>query len=347
MTALLTFLFLALGVSFVCSLLESVLLSVTHAHIAVLKRDGKRSGDILRNMKRNINHPLAAILTLNTVANTVGAAGVGAQAYLLFGSQWVGYFSAALTVLILVFSEIIPKTLGAVFWKRLSSPAAYTLKGMIFVLYPVVAILEKISSFISRHGQGAKITRDELLVLADIGYTDGILSKNEATILRNLLLMTELRAEDIMTPRSVVMAFDKASTVGEVIDDKTPLAFSRIPVYDDTMDNITGIALKTELMESYYTEKRDITVGEIAKPVFAVPESRSISGLFDDFINRGEHIFIVVDEYGGVAGIVTLEDAVETLLGVEIVDELDTVEDMREYALEIWRTRRGRYTTPL
>ena len=345
MTALLTYLFLALSVSFVCSLLESVLLSVTHAHIAVLKREGKRSSDILRDLKRNINHPLAAILTLNTVANTVGAAGVGAQAFLLFGSEWVAYFSAALTVMILVFSEIIPKTLGAVFWKRLSSPAAYALKGMIIVLYPVVAVLEKISSFISRRGQSAKVTRDELLVLADIGHTDGILSKNEATILRNLLLMTELRAEDIMTPRSVVLAFDKESTVGEVIDDNGTLRFSRIPVYDDTMDNITGIILKAELMESYYNGQRDIAVGDIAKPVFAVPESRTISGLFDDFFNRGEHIFIVVDEYGGVAGIVTLEDAVETLLGVEIVDELDTVEDMREYALEIWRKRRGRDST--
>lgn len=340
MAVLFIYLISALVISFICSLLESVLLSVTHTHIALQIKKGGKSGFMLRDMKKNINHPLAAILTLNTIANTVGAAGVGAQAFLLFGKEWVAIVSGMLTVLILIFSEIIPKTLGVVYWKRLSPFAAYILKGLIIILYPVVFFLEKISQFIARKGTPAEITREELMVLAELGVSEGILHKKEARILENLLLLREIKTGDILTPRSVILAFQRDRTIHDVVTENSPIQFSRIPVYDNNFDTITGVVLKDELIEAHYTGRENEPVGNLAKPIHAVPESKSIADILDDFITRREHIFIVVDEYGGTAGIVTLEDAVETLLGVEIVDEFDSVDDMRAFALEVWKKRR-------
>ena len=340
MAVLIIYLVFALVTSFICSLLESVLLSVNHTHLALQIKKGSKSGFMLRDMKKNINQSLAAILALNTIANTVGAAGVGAQAFLLFGKEWVAVASGLLTVLILIFSEIIPKTLGTVYWKRLSPFAAYTLKGLIFISYPVVFFLEKISQLIARRGSQSDITREELMVLAELGVSKGILHKKEARILENLLLLREIKTGDILTPRSVILAFQRDRTVHDVVEENTPIQFSRIPVYDDNLDTITGVVLKSELIEAFYTGRENESVGSLVKPIHAVPESKSIADLLDDFINRREHIFMVVDEYGGSAGIVTLEDTVETLLGVEIVDEFDSVDDMQEFALEVWRRRR-------
>ncbi|MCE5251236.1 hemolysin family protein [bacterium] len=340
MAILILYLLIALTVSFICSLLESIMLSVTHAHIAVLIKNGHKSGRLLRTMKKNINHPLATILTLNTVANTVGAAMVGTQAYSLYGVEWAAFVSGILTVLILVFSEIIPKTLGAVYWKTLSPFAAYFLKALMVILYPIVIFLEKISKLISRKGPSARITREELLVLAEIGLREGILEHDEARILENLLLLREIRTGDILTPRSVMLAFQKDQTVGEVVTAHPRIRFSRIPVFGDDIDDITGVVLSRELLEAYYTGREKETIERLTKPIFAIPDSKPIADLIEDFINRREHIFLVVDEYGGTGGIVTLEDAVETLLGVEIVDEHDSVEDMRAHALEQWKKRR-------
>ena len=340
MALLLIILVCTLVVSFLCSFLESIILSVTHTHIAVLIKDEKKSGYYLRDMKKNINHPLAAILTLNTIANTAGAASVAAQAYQLFGREWVALTSGILTVLILIFSEIIPKTLGAVFWKKLSNPAAYMLKGLIMLTLPVVFFFEKISQFIARHGSHYRITREELIVLAELGAREGILEKQEALILENLLLLKEMKTGDVLTPRSVILAVEKNQTVGEVVKTYAPIHFSRIPVYDQNIDAIIGVVLTGEVLEAFYTGKTDEPVERFMKPLHAVPDSKSIADLLNDFITRREHIFLVVDEYGGTAGIVTLEDAVETLLGVEIVDEFDSVADMREYALELWKKRR-------
>ncbi len=345
MTALLIYLIFALFVSFLCSLLESVLLSVTHAYIALLIKDGHRSGQILKEMKKNINHPLSAILTVNTIANVVGAAGVGAQSYRLFGSEWVAITSGILTVLILVCSEIIPKTLGVVYWKKLAPLAVYLLKGLILITYPVVVILEVISHFIARRGHQEKITRDEIKVLAEIGESEGILLEKEARIIKNLLLLSEITTADILTPRSVIFVLQKDQTVDEVIQKQSKIVFSRIPVFGDGLDDITGTVIFKELLEAYYTGGKREKIEKFVHLVFAVPESKSIADLFDEFISRREHIFIVIDEYGGTAGIVTLEDVIETLLGVEIVDEFDSVEDMRKFALEKWKQKRNRRTS--
>ena len=344
MTLLILFLLIALVVSFCCSLLESVILSVSHAYVALLIKEGRRSGHILRKLKKDIDHPLAAILTMNTVANTVGAAGVGAQTFYLFGSRWVALSSAVLTILILVCSEIIPKTIGAAHWKKLAPASAYILQGMIYLLYPVVRILEGISGMISQDANIAHITREEMMVLAEIGEDQGILLHKEARIIQNLLLMTTIRAGDILTPRSVILAFRMDKTVGEVVEEHSPLRFSRIPVFCETRDHIRGMVHRLELIEAYYTGRRDEPLESLLKPIHAIPDSKPIADLLDEFINRREHMFVVVDEYGGTAGIVTLEDAVETLLGVEIMDELDSVEDMQKLALENWRRKnRGRF----
>ncbi len=338
MFALIVYLLFALGVSFICSLLESILLSITHAYTAVLIRDGRKAGKILRHMKQNIDKPLAAILTMNTVANVVGAAGVGAQAYSVFGREWVAAASGTLTVLILVCSEIIPKTLGTVYWKHLAPSAVYVLKAMVFLTYPIVIILEVISSTISRGaGHHTRITRDEIMVLAEIGEREGILHEKEARIIRNLFLLDEIHTGEILTPRSVMFGCQKDRTVKDIIDEYSPIPFSRIPVFGESLDDIIGIARRKELLEAFHSGNTDSTLETFVNPVHVVPETKTIADLLDEFIIRREHVFMVIDEYGGTEGIVTLEDAIETLLGVEIVDEYDTAEDMRELALERWR----------
>ena len=344
MIPLFLFLLLALGISFLCSLLESVILSVSHAYVALLIKEGHKSGYLLNTMKQNIDHPLAAILTMNTVANTVGAAGVGAQTFHLFGSRWMAVASATLTVLILVFSEIIPKTIGAAHWKKIAPSAAYMLRGLILILYPAVRVLEGISGLVSREGAISHITREEMIVLAEIGEDQGILLHKEARIMQNLLLLNTIHAGDILTPRSVLLAFQGDMTVAEIVDEHSPIGFTRIPVYGENRDDVKGVVYRLELMEAYYKGRKDEKLDSLVKPLHAVPESKSIADLLDEFINRREHMFLVVDEYGGTAGIVTLEDAIETLLGVEIMDELDSVEDMQKLALETWRRRnKGRF----
>ncbi len=345
MGVLLLYLFFALIISFFCSLLESVILSVTHAYIALLIKRKHRSGRMLEKMKKNINHSLAAILTLNTIANVVGAAGVGAQSYQLFGKEWVAVASGTLTLLILVCSEIIPKTLGAVYWKKLAPEAAYLIKILAVITFPIVIILEAISRFITRKGHQVKITRDEIKVLAEIGASEGILIEKESRIIKNLLLLNEMRVEDILTPRAVILVFQKDQNVEEVITRNSSIPFSRIPIFNKGLDDIIGFVHQKELLEEYYTGNKSKKLKKLVNPIYAVPESKPIADLLDEFISRREHIFLVIDEYGGTAGIVTLEDAIETLLGVEIVDEFDSVEDMRSLALEKWKSRRKKRTS--
>jgi len=291
-------------------------------------------------MKRKINTPLAAILTFNTIANTVGAAAVGAQAYQVFGSRWTAVVSALLTVMILVFSEVLPKTLGAMHWKKLAPAAAYIITGLIFLAYPMVRLLEALSHRISSHAPSGSISREEIIVLAEAAAHDGVLQKKEAQIIENLLLLSEIRTQDILTPRSVIVALQKDQTVAEAMEMDPPIRVTRIPVYNRGLDDVIGLVLHDRLLEAYYTGEKDAKIETLMGPIHAVPESKPITDLLDEFIERREHLFEVVDEYGGTAGIVTLEDAVETLLGVEIVDEFDSVEDMRAYAVEKWRKRK-------
>ncbi|MFA6471184.1 MAG: hemolysin family protein [Candidatus Latescibacterota bacterium] len=340
MTVLFLYFILSLIIVFCCSFLESVILSVTNSYAVLLMKKGRKSGKILRNMKRRINHPLAAILTFNTIGEIVGAAAVGAQTYHVFGSTWVAFSSAVMTICILFFGELVPKTLGASHWKKAAPFAAYLITFLIYLAYPVVIILELVSRILSHKSTQTPVSREEIIVLAENAASEGVLLKKEARIIENLLLLSEIRTEDILTPRSVIAALQKDMTVSEAMSLKPPIQFTRIPVYNRGLDDVIGLVHRYKLIEVYCLQKGDTTIEELMGPIYAVPESKPIADLLDEFIDRREHLFEVVDEYGGTAGIVTLEDVLETLLGVEIVDEFDSVEDMQAYAIEKWKQRR-------
>ena len=326
------YLFLALGVSILCSVLEAVLLSVPRAHVATMVRQGTRAGIWLEQMKQNIDRPLAAILTLNTVAHTVGAAGVGAQAQRVFGEAWVTGISTVLTLLILVLSEIIPKTLGAVYCKPLASPATTIIQVLIVVSYPFVKLSEAISRIITSRAGSESVSRDEVGSMAEIGLTEGTLLARESHIIRNLLHMEKVRISEIMTPRSVVFMMPGHTTIREAINPLQPLRFARVPLYGSNQDEITGMVHRHDILEVVRRGLTDKTLQELAAPMQAIPELATVTNCLEQFLQRQEQMFLVVDEYGGTAGVVTLEDVLETLLGVEIVDETDITPDMREYA---------------
>jgi len=330
---------LALGVSFLCSMLEASLLSISRPRIALLVEQNRRSGLIFQRMKNNIDRPLAAILTLNTVAHTMGAAGVGAQVLVIFGNEWVAVGSVIITVLILVLSEIIPKTLGAVHANRLADFTALTIQGIILLTYPLVIVLEQISNLFGGAKAG-RLTRDEVRIVADLGEDAGVLERAESRVIRNMLRLRDVKVQDVMTPRTVLFALPQKAAIPDVVRENSPIPFSRIPVYDDSPDRITGVVLKYELLGATNDESAPRTVGELARPVHVVPEMASVGDALDQFIKRREHLFQVVDEFGGTAGIITLEDAMETLLGVEIVDETDKVKDMRQLARAHMERRR-------
>lgn len=322
---------LALGVSFFCSLLEASLLSTTRPQIALLVEQGRRSGSILAQMKEDIDRPLAAILTLNTVAHTMGAAGVGAQVLVIFGDRWVALASVLITILILVLSEIIPKTLGAVHARRLADFTAHSVRALTWLTYPIVAALEVVSrSFGS--AKGTRLSRDEVRIVAELGEEAGALAQAESRVIRNLLRLHEVKVADIMTPRTVVFAAERGTPIRDLLRDHDPIPFTRIPVYDDTLDRVSGVVLKHELLASSREGSAERPLDALARPIHAVPETTPVGRALDQFLARREHLFLAVDEFGGMAGVVTLEDALETLLGAEIIDETDPVADMRDMA---------------
>ena len=342
MNILFFYFFLALGVSFLCSLLESIILSITHSHVAVLAKTGSKSSRLLENMKENINKPLAAILTVNTVANVVGAAGVGAQAMKLFGSEWVAILSGLLTLCILIFSEIIPKTLGTVYWRSLAGPAVYMIRGLIYLTYPFVFLSDYFSKIFTSANHQQKVSRQEVVAMAEMGEDEGSIREKESDIIENLFNLNDVVAEDVMTPRSVIFALQKDSTVGDVVGEHTPIAFSRIPIFDKDMDDILGFIHRYDLVNKQAEDQFHIKMKDILEPIHTVKQEDSIASILDEFVRRRQQIFMVIDEFGTTTGLITLEDAIETLLGVEIVDEHDSVVDMRKLATEKFRSKRGK-----
>ena len=338
------FLILALGVSFLCSLLEAIILSVTWSHIEILSKEDRRSGKRLKELKEDIDVPLAAILTLNTISHTIGAAGVGSE-FNKLGNEWFTVASIILTILILVFSEIIPKTLGAIYWKRLAPSSAYLLDAMIWITWPIVVVLNSFSRKISEGNEDQKeMTREEMIAVAEMGENQGALEKQETQVIKNLLTMDKILAEDVMTPSTVMLTFQRSDKVGKIVDDHSPIPFSRIPIREENLDDIIGVVFRSKIMELYGEGNTDITMEDLISELSTVSPEDSIATLLDEFLKKREHIFLVVDEYGTTQGIITLEDAVETLLGAEIVDESDSVEDMRQLARELWEKRRKRKT---
>lgn len=348
MTLLLLYFGLALAISFLCSLMEAVLLCTSHSYIETLIRDSHWSGSMLRRLKEKVDRPLAAILTINTVANTAGAALVGAQALKVaeemfpasHPGRWVAIVSGVMTICILVFSEIMPKTLGAVYWKRLAPPVSVLISGLIWLVFPIVLVSEKVARLISRNTGPEKVTREEMIASAELTAVAGGLEAQEIQIIRNLLCLNKVRARDVLTPRQVLRAFDQELTIKEVVERHSPLQFSRIPLYGKDLDDITGFVLRYKILGAFSRSEQDKKLASLRQPIFAVPDTKSVGSILEEFVKRREQIFLVVDEYGGTAGIITLEDVIETLLGVEIVDEFDSVADMRKLAMQLGAERR-------
>lgn len=334
MTMLVVYLVLALGVSFVCSLLESVLLSVPMAHVSSLVEKGEPAGKLLAGMKSNLDRPLAAILSMNTIAHTVGAAGVGLESTKLLGDAWIGATSAVLTILILLFSEVVPKSFGAAHARGLAPTAAVTIRWMITGLYPLVVVCEKLSAWMSGRSAHGGMNRDEVRLLAMIGHNAGELDEHEAAMIANVMDLPARRVRDVMTPRTVVDALPADKTVAEVFDADEPPRFARMPVYEDSLDTVIGKVHRYDLVAALQRGEGGTAVRDHMRPVHAVPEVADLAAVLRQFIERHQQLFIVVDEYGGTEGVVTLEDILEEMIGHEIVDETDTVADMRRMASE-------------
>lgn len=337
------YLFIALFFSFLCSIAEAVLLSVSWVHIAQMEDEGQSSGKILRILKEDINKPLVAILTLNTVAHTVGAAGVGAQATIVFGSASLGATSAILTFLILVFSEIIPKTLGASYWKVLSPVTAYSLKFMVWALYPIIKISEFITRKIVNKEQSVSFNRKEFSIMAQLSVEEGQIEQEEATILKNLLLLQDIKIEFAMTPRTVVFYDSQDLRVEEFFHKHKKIRFTRIPVYDKDQDNFVGFVLRTDLLLAQARGNKDIRLSNYLRSMPTLLDVMTLSHAMKEFLHYKAHIALIVNEYGTVRGILTLEDILETLIGREIVDESDKDIDMKKLAKRLWKAKAKRY----
>ena len=334
MGLLIFYITLALGVSFMCSILEAVVLSTPQTYVNILKNEGKRTAEMWAHLKDDDSvRPLTAILTLNTIAHTMGAAGVGSQVQQIWGVEVLTAASAILTLAVLFLSEIIPKTLGAAYWKRLSTPTAYLLTWSTKTLFFLIGPIQMLKSILPS-SKNAMVTRDDVAAMADLGEIEGALEENEETIIHNLLGLREVSVHEEMTPRTVVSAFEMHQSIKEILDDNTILRFSRIPVYDETIDNIRGLVIRSEILMAASRDEWDLQLKDIMKPILKIEQDSTIEQALDVFLTNKQQFALVRDEFGGTSGILTMEDVMETLLGKEIVDELDEVEDMRELARE-------------
>ncbi len=338
MTLLLTYLFIAIGISFLCSVLEAVLLSITPGYVESQLQHKPVRAKALKTVRDNLDQSISSILILNTFAHTMGAAGVGAQAVRVFGAEWESLIAFLLTLAILYFSEIIPKTLGATFWKQLAIPAAIIIQILIKVLFPFVWLSAQLTKTFS-HDDAASISREELTSLARLGAREGALGPQESELMENILQLRGTRTGEILTPRTVVKALEVSQKLGEALAELDGDPFTRLPVYEGDLDTINGLVIKPRLFEAEREGASDETLESFIVPLHAVSEELPVLHLLDTFIKRREHMFLVQDEYGQTAGIVTLEDAVETLLGREIMDESDTIEDMQQLARNKYRER--------
>ncbi len=368
MLLLIFYLLLALCVSFVCSVLEAVLLSTPVSYIEVIKSQVKlavsknglthhlhrrmKSALIFLKAKNGIDRSLSSILSLNTVAHTVGAAGVGAQSAKVFGNAYVGMTSFILTFVILVFSEIFPKSLGTRYWRSLCLPSGHVIRVLVWICYPLVILSEGISWLVTRGKRDPGVSREEVSALVNIGSKEGIFTQEELRGLRSMLDLRNLRVRDIMTPRMVAVTACEEMTLGAFYRGKNYLKYSRIPVYEEeNPDHITGFVLLKHVFEQLAADRFDLKLKSIKRPIFIAVESQKLLSLWNRMQQipesgteeesrqgrkKREQIAMVVDEYGSFVGIVTVEDMVETMLGMEIVDEKDTITDMQQYARQKW-----------
>ena len=342
MILLIFFLLLAILVSFLCSTLESVLMSTTLSYITLRENDGYKPATLMKNYKTEPEKALAAILSLNTIANTVGAAGVGRQAVAVFGEVWFGVVSAIMTLLILVFAEIIPKTIGTTYWKHLMGFTAHTIRILIAILYPFVLLIRWITNRFPEPEEAA-VSREEVIAMANVGEEEGVIEEDENKIIRNVMRLDDVKAYDVMTPRVVASIAPEQMTLKEFYDTDKYDHFSRIPVYADSPEYITGYVLRNDVLEDLAEDHFNKTLKEIKRPLPQFNEEMTVGDIFDQLLKQKSQISIVIDEYGCFQGILTLEDVIETIFGLEIIDENDEVTDMQQYARERWKQRQKRY----
>lgn len=341
MSLLIIYVLIALVFSFLCSIAEAVLLSVTAAYVALLEKKHRPSGAILRELKSDINKPLTAILTLNTVAHTIGAAGAGAQVTLVFGNAYLGIASAILTFLILFLSEIIPKTLGTHHWRSLAPATAYGLKFLVALLYPFVKLTERMTKALTRNPTITGVDRQELAVIAELGVQEGQLAEQESEVLQNLLLLRKIRVTDAMTPRTVVFSLPQSMLLTDFFKNHEQVRFSRIPIHRDEPDHIEGFVLRGDLLLALANGQGNARLASFRREIQVMPKTLTLAQAFNEVLRSRSHIAQVVDEFGSPVGILTLEDIIETLLGLEIIDEGDEAVDMQEQARRLWKHRQS------
>lgn len=334
----------ALLISAMCSVLEATLLSTPMSYITALEMQGKKGAALLKKYKHNTDRPISAILVINTIANTVGASLVGSQAATMasdMGYQHdmtIGIVSAIFTLLVLTFAEILPKTIGSNFWRSLAIPSASVIRVLIIIAFPLVFILEKLTHLISGKSSQVSVSREEVSAMVTVGAEEGVLEKEENKMIQNLLKLDEITAHEIMTPSVVVSMADSSMTLKEFYKTPEYKNFSRIPIYDDdNSDYITGYVLRQTILERLAEDKFNEKLKTLARPILSFTEKESVGNIWEQLLAKKEHISIIIDEYGSLRGIVTLEDVIETMLGFEIVDEKDKVVDMQAYAMAQWK----------
>ena len=332
-----------MGISFICSLLESVLLSTPLSYISMKEEEGDRNAALFMKMKSDPDRPLVAILSLNTIANTLGAAGVGRQATLVFGNEWFGLVSAIMTILILIFSEIVPKSIGTSHWKGMLW-LSRVMKALIIIMFPIVWIIEKLDRAISTDEPDTTVSREEVSAMANIGEEEGEIDNSENKVIQNILKLDDIKAYDVMTPRVVTAIAPESMTLKEFYkNDSLSHNYSRIPVYSESPEFITGYVLRYDVLEQLADDKFTASLGSIKREIAAFNEEKSVGYIWESLIKSKDQIALIIDEYGCFQGIITLEDIIETILGLEIIDESDTVTDMQQYAKERWLKRKNQY----
>tara|TARA_Y100000782_G_scaffold41136_1_gene45792 strand:+ start:233492 stop:234562 length:1071 start_codon:yes stop_codon:yes gene_type:complete len=340
MTLLIFYLMLAIGVSFICSISEAVMLSLRPSYITMLEQKNAQKAALLKKLSGNLDRPLAAILTANTIAHTVGAAGVGAQAAVVFGNEYLGLTSAVLTLLILIFSEIIPKTIGATYWQALAPTFGVLVNWMTVGLLPLVWLSERVTRLISRSDTSVfTFSRDEMKAMVKIGEQEGLLDPKESKIVSNLMKLHKISIESIMTPRSVIYSASADLTVKGFFEQHANSPFSRIPIYTTDQDEMVGYVLKTDILLEQAKDNFDANIIDYKRDCIMLPDSLTAFHAYERMMHEKSHIALVVDEYGTVRGLLSLEDIVETIIGLEITDEMDAVEDMQALAHKRWRER--------
>lgn len=344
MTLLIVYLLGALSISFLCSILEAVLMSTPLSYITMREDEGYKAASLFKKYKQDNAQAIASILSLNTIAHTIGAAGVGQQAAIALDSVPFGVVSAVTTVLILIFSEIVPKTIGTNNWRRLMGFTAYTIRLLIIVLYPVVVLVQALTKLIAKKDDDeAAVSREEVAAMADMGEDEGVIDEDENKIIQNVIKLGDIKAYDVMTPRVVAATAPEGMTLKQFYRSNEYSHFSRIPVYAEEEDFITGYVLRSEVLEELAEDHFSKTLGEIKREIPLFNEEMSVADIWDSLLRHKEQIAGIIDEFGSFQGIITLEDIIETIFGLEIIDESDEVADMQQYARERWQQRQRRF----